>query len=228
MDATEDAGAFTSANLARYDAVIWLSTTGDVLDAAQQTAFERYIQGGGGYGASMPPATPSTRGTGTAAWSARTSTTTPRSQAATVDVPDHVHPSTKTLPARWQRTDEWYDLQTNPRGKVHVLATLDESTYTGGAMGTDHPIAWCHYYQGGRAWYTGMGHADESFADPQFRQHLTGGILWAAGDVERASAAARSPDNYQKVVLDDKVASPMGMDIAPDGRVFYVERSGRR
>ncbi|MGH7678303.1 MAG: ThuA domain-containing protein [Gemmatimonadaceae bacterium] len=49
VDATEDAGAFTDKNLARYQAVVFLSTTGDVLDASQQKSLERYIRAGGGW-----------------------------------------------------------------------------------------------------------------------------------------------------------------------------------
>ena len=166
VDATEDAAAFTPENLARYEAVVWLSTTGDVLDAAQQAAFEAYIEGGGGYAgvhaASDTEYTWNWYGGLVGAYFG----SHPENQTATVEVADHVHPSTKHLPTRWSRFDEWYGFQSNPRGKVHVLATLDETTYApgGSAMGTDHPIAWCHYYQGGRAWYTGMGHTDEAFA----------------------------------------------------------------
>ncbi len=69
----------------------------------------------------------------------------------------------------------------NPRPEVHVLATLDESTYAGGLMGSDHPIAWCHFYDGGRSWYTALGHTDESWTEPLFLEHLLGGITFAAG-----------------------------------------------
>ena len=84
------------------------------------------------------------------------------------------------------RTDEWYDFRASPRGRVRVLATVDESTYAGGRMGDDHPIAWCHEYDGGRAWYSAMGHTGESFREPLFQAHLLAGIRYAAG-----AAAAR-------------------------------------
>jgi len=228
VEATEDAGAFTTANLDRFDAVVWLSTTGDVLDASQQAAFEEYIRSGGGYAgvhaASDTEYTWSWYGGLVGSYF----NGHPAIQSATVDVADGVHPSTSHLPERWQRTDEWYNFQSNPRGKVHVLATLDETSYApgGGAMGNDHPIAWCHYYQGGRSWYTGMGHGDESFADPAFRQHLAGGILWAAGAVVN-DCGGTVWNNFQKTVLDANVASPMGLEVAPDGRVIYIERAGQ-
>ena len=81
----------------------------------------------------------------------------------------------------WERTDEWYNFRSNPRGAVQVLATLDEGTYSGGAMGADHPIAWCHQIDAGRSWYTAMGHTKESYDEPLFRLHLLGGIESAAG-----------------------------------------------
>ena len=85
------------------------------------------------------------------------------------------------LPVTWERTDEWYNFRDNPRSAVRVSATLDESTYSGGTMGTDHPIAWCQRIDGGRSWYTAMGHTSESYAEPLFHLHLLGGIKSAAG-----------------------------------------------
>ena len=108
----------------------------------------------------------------------------PQIQRATIHLEDPTHPSTKGLPALWERTDEWYNFRSNPRGAVKVLATLDETTYSGGSMGADHPIAWCNEVDGGRSWYTAMGHTKESYAEPLFRLHLLGGIESAAGATE--------------------------------------------
>ena len=105
----------------------------------------------------------------------------PQIQRATVRIEDRGHASTEGLPATWERTDEWYNFRRNPRGNVHVLATLDEGTYSGGTMGDDHPIAWCQTIDGGRSWYTAMGHTSESYAEPLFHLHLLGGIKSAAG-----------------------------------------------
>ena len=106
----------------------------------------------------------------------------PDIQQATLRREDARHPSTVVLPDLWVRNDEWYNFQTNPRDTpdIRVLATLDESTYSGGTMG-DHPIAWCHTYQGGRGWYTAGGHTRESYSEPLFLAHLLGGIEYAAG-----------------------------------------------
>ncbi|GAA2093982.1 ThuA domain-containing protein [Actinomadura alba] len=183
VDATEDAGAFTPENLGRYRAVVFLSTTGDVLDAGQQAAFESYISAGGGY-AGVHAASdteydwPWYGGLVGAYFKGH-----PAIQPAVVRVADRAHASTAHLGPEWPRTDEWYNYRTNPRERVHVLAALDESTYSGGDMG-DHPIAWCHDYAGGRSWYTGGGHTHESYAEPAFRAHLLGGLRYAAGLVQ--------------------------------------------
>jgi glucose/arabinose dehydrogenase/PKD repeat protein len=225
LDATEDPGVFTDAGLDPYAVVIFLNTTQDVLDDAQQAAFERYIGKGRGFvgihAASDTEYEWPWYGKLVGAWFA----SHPAVQEGTVIVTDRVHPSTRMLPERWVCTDEWYDYRVNPRGKVHVLARLDEQTYEGGKMGHDHPIVWCHEFGGGRAWYTGRGHTSESFDEPLFRQHLLGGILWAAGKTP-GDAGATVDDHWDKVVLDDYVTDPMELAIADDGRVVFVERGG--
>jgi type 1 glutamine amidotransferase len=179
-DATEDSTAFAESGLAQYQAVVFLHTTGDVLDQSQQQAFEAYIGAGGGF-VGIHSATdteydwPFYGGLVGAYFKGH-----PAVQPAAIEIVDPAHPSTVRLPTRWTRTDEWYNFRTNPRGRVRVLASLDESSYTGGEMG-DHPIAWCQNYEGGRSWYTGGGHTAESFAEPSFLEHLLGGILTVAG-----------------------------------------------
>ncbi|AKH82094.1 hypothetical protein AA958_07460 [Streptomyces sp. CNQ-509] len=225
VDTTEDASAFTDENLARYDVVVWLSTTGDVLDQAQQAAFERYIRSGGGY-AGVHAASDTEY-----AWPwygelvGAYFKNHPAQQNATVKVEDPAHPSTAGFAPTWSRFDEWYNYRENPRGKVHVLASLDESTYSGGDMGPEHPITWCQGYDGGRSWYTGMGHTAESFSDPKFLRHLLGGIRTAAG-VENADCAATLTDSFEKVTLDDNTANPMELAVADDGQVVYIDRNG--
>jgi type 1 glutamine amidotransferase len=181
VNATEDAAVFTDGALAQYKAVVFLSTTGDVLDPEQKAAFERYIQSGGGFvgihSASDTEYHWPWYGRLVGAYFA----SHPQIQRATVHITDRSHPSTQGLPAISERIDEWYNFRANPRGTVHVLATVDEATYSGGKMGSDHPIAWCHLMEGGRSWYTAMGHTKGSYAEPFFRLHLLGGIESAAG-----------------------------------------------
>ncbi|MEU6386252.1 ThuA domain-containing protein [Streptomyces bauhiniae] len=219
VDATEDATAFTTRNLRRYDAVVFLSTTGDVLNPTQQRAFEGYIRKGGGYvgihaAADTEYDWPFYGGLAGAWFDSH-----PAIQPATVVVEDHAHPSTAALPGRWERTDEWYNYRSDPRANAHVLASLDESSYSGGTMNGDHPIAWCQSYQGGRAFYTGGGHTRESYADPAFRAHLLGGLRWATG---AAQADCRPENGYRRLFdgtsLDGwRQAGPGSFTLSDDG-----------
>jgi type 1 glutamine amidotransferase len=181
VDDSADPARITTPGLAGYRAVVFLSTTGDVLGPDQEAALRRYLQGGGGWvgvhaAADAEYAWPWYGGL-VGAWFRRH----PPVQRATVRPEEGAGALAGSLPRRWERTDEWYDFAANPRGRVRVLATVDESTYTGGGMGTDHPVAWCQEYDGGRAWYSAMGHTDESFREPRFLAHLLAGIRYAAG-----------------------------------------------
>ncbi|WP_204044053.1 ThuA domain-containing protein, partial [Acrocarpospora phusangensis] len=226
VDATENSALFTDANLAQYSAVVFMSTTGDPLSSqAERDAFQRYIQAGGGF-AGVHAASD---GGYNWEWYGKLVggyfKAHPATQQATVKVEDPAHPSTAHLPTSWTRVDEWYDFQTNPRATTHVLASLDEKSYTGGTMGIDHPITWCQDYDGGRSWYTGLGHTKESFTEPNFVKMLLGGIRTAAG-VEKADCAASQSGSFEKVTLDDNTSNPMMLDVAKDGRVFYADRLG--
>ncbi|MFE2219675.1 ThuA domain-containing protein [Streptomyces canus] len=203
VDATEDANAFTPKNLRRYDAVVFLSTTGDVLDPTQQRAFEGYIRQGGGYVGIHAAADTEYDWAFYGGLVGAYFQSHPAIQPATVVAEDRAHPSTSGLPPTWNRTDEWYNYRSNPRDRVHVLASLDESSYTGGTMNGDHPIAWCQDYQGGRAFYTGLGHTKESYADPAFRGHVLGGIRYAIG----AAQDDCRPENGYRPLFDGTAAS---------------------
>lgn len=225
VDATEDAGAFTDDNLAKYQVVIFLSTTGDVLDDTQQAAFERYIRAGGGYAGVHSAADTEYSWAWYGQLMGAYFKQHPAPQQAVVKVEDPAHPSTKGLPTLWTRTDEWYDYQTDPRPNVHVLTEMDEKSYTGATMGADHPNTWCQDFDGGRSWYTGLGHTKESYTEPNFLHLLLGGIQTAAGVVP-ADCSASLDKSYQKVTLDDNTSNPMMLDVAHDGRVFYIDRLG--
>jgi len=193
VDTTEDAARFSDASLARYKAVVFLNTTGDILDAGQKAALERYIRSGGGFVGIHSASDTEYQW----AWYGRLVgayfASHPRIQGATVRIEDPNHPSTKGSPATWKRADEWYNFRSNPRSAVHVLATLDETTYSGGTMGTDHPIAWCQEIDGVRSWYTAMGHTIESYAEPLFRRHLLGGIESVTGVAGGCAAGGERP-----------------------------------
>ena len=195
VDATEDASAFNDTNLAKYDAVIWLCTTGDVLNNTQQAAFERYIRAGGGY-AGIHSASdteydwPWYGGLVGAYFRDHPGSVNEQFQVATVKVIGRGTAATRDLPRRWVREEEWYNFQTNPRHTVRVLAEVDERTYDprgysvpGGSpgMGRHHPVSWCQPYDGGRAFYTAMGHKAEYYSEPLLLAHILGGIKMAAG-----------------------------------------------
>lgn len=180
VDTTENAAAFTDQNLRKYKAVVFLSTTGDVLDNARQAAFEQYIRAGGGY-VGIHAATdteydwPWYNQLAGAYFQGH-----PRNQNADLEVLDKNHPSTGFLPDRWRRFDEWYNFRSfNP--DVKVLVKIDEKSYEGGNMNNDHPMVWYHDYDGGRAFYTALGHTDESYTEPLFLKHVLGGIQYASG-----------------------------------------------
>ena len=231
FDVTDDASRFTTANLAKYRAVVFLNTTGDLLDDAQQTAFAKFFRDGGGFlgiNAAIE-AEPD--------WQFMTDVLGTRSSgrtdplAATLKVADRVHLASKGLPEYWQRTDRWYNFTSNVRGFSHVLATVDENTYTGGTNGFDHPIAWCKDYQGGRSFYTGGGGTPGSFSEAGFRKHLAGALDWAAGRADKvySDCGATVLANYQqtKISAPPNLNEPIGFDQLPDGRIIQTARLGQ-
>ena len=181
---TEDASFFTAENLAQFRVIVFLNTTGDILNDEQQRAFENWFRTKDSFRGFV--------GIHSAAdteydWPFYQSmlgghfTGHPPVQSAVVVCDDHTHPSTRHLPERWQRTDEWYNYAPNPRdSNAVILLTLDTNSYEGSTMPGDHPIAWCREINGNRAFYTGGGHTIESFAEPMFLEHLAGGLRWAA------------------------------------------------
>jgi uncharacterized protein len=175
---TADPEAFREPSLAGCAAVVFLSTSGTVLDPAGRTALEAYVRRGGGFlGVHSAACTEYDWpffGELVGARFARH----PPLQRAVIHVEDRDHPATARLPARWEADDEWYDFRANPRGSVRVLATVDERTYTDDGMGADHPVAWCHRVGRGRSFYTSLGHAGEAFGDPLFLGHLRGALGW--------------------------------------------------
>ena len=186
VDATEDDTVFNDANLSRYQAVVFLLTTGDVLNTTEQGAFQRYIEHGGGFMGVHSASDTFHNWAWYGGLVGAYFVDHPYIQQATVDVAGKSTAATAPLPNKWVRTDEWYNFNINPRPNVRVLATVDEKSYnpvgfSGHSMGADHPIAWCHPYDGGRSVYTAMGHTIESYSEPLYLQHLEGGIEMAAG-----------------------------------------------
>jgi type 1 glutamine amidotransferase len=178
---TEDPAAFTAERLRGVLAVVFLLTTGEVLDSGGQDALQAYVHGGGGF-----VGVHSAADTGHAwPWYLQLVGAEfvrhPAIQGATLIREDALHPAAAPLPDRWARTDEWYDFRASPRARVRVLLSIDETSYQGGGMGSDHPMAWCQAFEGGRSAYTELGHTTESWSEPLFLAHLRGALRWAAG-----------------------------------------------
>jgi type 1 glutamine amidotransferase len=197
VDATEYSGLFTDDTLTRYRVVVFMNTTGDVLDDAQQAAFERFIRRGNGFVGVHSASDTEYDWPWYTKLVAAQFASHPHIQQATIEVLDRNHPSTQHLAEKWERTDEWYNFRDPPRekagGSLRVLARLDPRSYEGSTMKDDHPIIWCQEFDGGRAWYTALGHTKESYAEPDFQKMLLGGIQWAGG----FDAVADTPVNAE-------------------------------
>jgi cytochrome c len=237
---SEDASVFTDAGLRDYEVVVFLDDDGEgILDAAQRTAFERWTSRGGGIVAIHADANADRNWAwkvdmmGGALFKDHPAGAL-QFQDATVRVEDPNHPATQGIPAAWVRNDEWYNFTAEPRGKVHVLLTLDESTYDeqdGSAEADDHPIAWCSNYDGGRHFYTALGHDGAHWQEPFYRSHILGAIEWAAGEEPGDCGAPReglpTDASFDKVTLDDTTENPMEIAVAPDRTVYTVELAGK-
>jgi glucose/arabinose dehydrogenase/type 1 glutamine amidotransferase len=226
----ESAATFPSdaADLQSYDTIVFFNTTGDVLTDDQQVAFEEYIRSGGGFVGIHSAADTEYDWEfygeliGGAYFDGH-----PAVQEATVTVTDSTHPSTEHLPNRWRVTDEWYDFVRNPRGDVHVLATVQEDSYDGADMSrADHPIAWCQEINGGRSWYTGRGHTADAFDEDAFIEHVMEGILWAGG-LRSGGASGTVWDNYDVREVATDISEAMKLNVGPEGSVAFTERTGR-
>jgi len=180
VDATEGPEIFSDDALAKYRAIVFLNTTGTILNAEQHAAFERFIRRGGGFVGIHSASDTEYKWPWYGKLVGAYFRSHPAIQPAALKVTEPSHPSTTHLPRTWTRTDEWYNFRNPPGAEVTLLVRIDESSYQGGTMGADHPMTWCHSYDGGRAWYTALGHTIESYSDPVFLQHVWGGIAWSA------------------------------------------------
>ncbi|MHA6247526.1 ThuA domain-containing protein [Pontibacter sp. CAU 1760] len=232
VDTTTNASVFNEDSLAQYAAVVFLNTTGDVLDNYQEADFERYIQSGGGF-VGIHSATDTEYGWG---WYGRLVgayfDSHPEQQEAVLHVVDGDNPATEHLPKDWKRYDEWYNFKNiNPENKV--LIKLDESSYQGGKNGDNHPMAWYKEYDGGRTFYTGLGHTDESYQDPMFLKHVLGGIKYAIGDnknldyEQTKTQRVPSSDRFVATKLTQGAFfEPTEMAVLPNLDILVAQRRG--
>ncbi|MGY5014881.1 ThuA domain-containing protein [Streptomyces sp. 900105755] len=179
IDATEDPAALEQP-LDGYAAVVFLSTSGEILTPAGRARLAAHVEAGGGFAGVHAAACTEYDWPYYGELLGARFDRHPEYQPGRALVEDHDHPATRHLPAVWDFTDEWYDFRDNPRGRVRVLLRADETSYEGGGTGDDHPLAWCREQGAGRVFYTGLGHAPEAYRDSRFLAHLYGGVAWAA------------------------------------------------
>ena len=234
---TDDAAIFNDADLATFDVVVFNNTnstpqSGDLLNADQRAAFQRYIQAGGGF-TGLHAATAAERD-----WewyeglvgSIFTNHPPGQNPDGTIDgrvkVTDRVHPSTANLPELWEFEEEWYNWNQRVVGDVHVLTWIDTKVgITGLTEGPNHPFSWCQVYDGGRSWYTAGGHSAAAFEDAEFVEHLRGGMEWAAG-VADGDCGGTVEDSFDKVQIASNPADPMALGFLNENEVVFVERGG--
>lgn len=231
VDTTEDAAYIHEDSLKKYSAVVFLNTTKDILDFRQQADFERYIQAGGGFVGIHAATDTEYQWPWYGELVGAYFKSHPKVQEARLEVVDQTHISTSHLPESWMHTDEWYNFK-SISDEIIPLMMLDENSYEGGENGDFHPISWYHEFDGGRSWYTNLGHRDETFSDEKFLEHLLGGIKYAIGenfelDYSRARALRKPEDNrFVVTVLDEYLDEPMELVVLPNLKVLFTQRRG--
>jgi len=178
VDATEDSLQFNKKNLKKYSELIFLCPTQKVFGPDEEAALQDYIHKGGGY-VGIHAATDCEYNW---PWYGQLAgayfKSHPKQQKAKLIIVNKNHPSTSFLPDTWERWDEWYNFK-DISPNTTVLIKIDETSYTGGENGDNHPMAWYHEFEGGKAFYTELGHTDDSYSDSTYLKHLLGGIQWA-------------------------------------------------
>ena len=241
-EVAQSAGAFTEASLENYRTVVFLNTSGNILSDNEQSAFEHFFKLGGGFVGihsalvTEPdwPFMTSLLGT-RAETGAATARTESAQQSATIKVADRVHDASKSLPERFAVTDSFYNATSEVRGLQHVLATVDEDSYdeqdSSPTRTDDHPVMWCQDLEGGRAFYTGVGHNPATFANANVRENLAGAIKWTAGlsNATYSDCGATVLANYKQIKISapPNLDEPIGFDQLPDGRIIQTARAGQ-
>ena len=231
VDTTTDANKFQEDSLKKYAALIFLSTTGNILNGNQENTLERYMQAGGGF-VGIHAATDAEYDWG---WYGRMIgayfLSHPAQQEANLVINDKKHPSTQGLPDTWRRKDEWYNFK-NISKDIKVLVSIDEKSYEGGKNGDAHPMAWYHEFDGGRVFYTELGHTDESFVDPLYLNHILGGIKYAMGDntanyKKAHTQLAPEESHFVKTqLITGTFFEPTEISVLPNLDVLIAQRRG--
>jgi cytochrome c len=229
---TEDAGQFKEINLKKFNAVVFLNTTGNILNSEQQASFERYIQAGGGY-VGIHSATDTEYewpwyNQLAGAWFLDHPSTPSNVQKGKFYVTKK-NEFTAGMPDEFERSDEFYSFK-NISPKINVVLKIDEKSYIGGSNGANHPISWYQEFNGGRSFYTAMGHTDETYLEPLFLNHLYAGIKYATGGEKPNtidfSKAQPEENRFNKVILEEKLDEPVELTLLDKDRVLFIQRKG--
>lgn len=189
VDRQQEAIKITSESLNNYNAVIFLSTTADIFEEDEQTIFEKYIQSGKGYVGIHAASDTEYEWEWYTKLVGRMFKIHPVQQTAQLNIIDHNFPGLEHFPDVLLFTDEWYDFTEEKVDGLNYLITIDENTYApevewenvkSDGMGDFHPIAWYHEFDGGRSFYTALGHKEKVYENRWFLEHLYGGIYYAA------------------------------------------------
>jgi type 1 glutamine amidotransferase len=231
VDTSTNANKFAEDSLKKYAALVFLSSTGEILTGNQEIAMERYMQAGGGFVGIHAAADAEYDWNWYVKMIGASFKSHPEQQEATLVINDKNHPSTDSLPATWTRKDEWYNFK-NLNSDVKVLISIDEKSYKGGENGDKHPMAWYHNFDGGRVFYTELGHTNESYSDPMYLKHILGGIQYAIGDNKADYSKAHSvfaPDESHFTKTDLVTGTffePTELSVLPNLDVLVVQRRG--
>ena len=233
LNATEDASVFNERELKAYKAVIFLNTTGDVLNDQQQAVFERFIQAGGGYvgihAASDTEYGWPWYGELVGAYFKDHPMVPSNVQTGTFTVTQKDHWATQGMPDTFEHEDEFYSFRSiSPN--INVVLEIDDKSYQGGSNPDFHPMSWYQEFDGGRSFYLAMGHTDETYANPLFLNHLWAGLNYALGgdnpEPLNYSVARPEENRFNKVILADKLDEPMELTVLDDDRVLFIQRKG--
>jgi uncharacterized protein len=189
VDWHENAAIFNDKALEGYAVIIFLSTTGNILNDEQQAAFEKFIRAGKGFVGIHSASDTEYEWPWYTKMVGMMFKIHPQNQTAYLKVENSNFPGMERFPAKLMWTDEWYEFGPRKADDLKFLLSVDEKSYNpyakwgdneGKGMGNFHPISWYHPYDGGRAFYTALGHIPLTFSDQIFQNHIYGGIYWAA------------------------------------------------
>lgn len=209
VDTTTNSALFTDNTLKKYDAIIFSNTNNDVFDTEEQkVAFMRYIQAGGGFMGIHSASGTERKWKWFKLMLGATFLRHPPFQKFTVHVLDKDHAAVKKLQSQWETNDEcYYFKEINPAVKVVLVSDISairEDTITNikpDVFGNRYPSAWCNEFDGGRIFYTALGHNKDDYSNPTYLAHLLEGLKWVVDkpklDYKKARATSSDIDEMK-------------------------------